>query len=168
MLLVTYPLYTCCCPLARPSAVVSFRIVCNPLSTLTWAIPAPIRPAPKMARVLLNGTKLTDSEFENSYSLPCLNNIGVVIFTHLAPFSGVPKWFFLQATWPWYRPIKAADSEVFAKYPKFCNGKQTKRLMCVYPQCICVLTMMAERYYLRLSQVACSRALFHPCLHTLN
>lgn len=54
---VTHPLKTCCCPLASPASVVSFRIVCTPLSTVTWAIPAPMRPAPKMARVLLVGRK---------------------------------------------------------------------------------------------------------------
>lgn len=59
MHLMTHPLYTCCCPRAKPSTVVSFRTVCTPLSTLTWAIPAPIRPAPKMARVLFTGKKRT-------------------------------------------------------------------------------------------------------------
>lgn len=48
----TDPLKTCCSPLASPSTVVSLRIVRTPLSTVTWAMPAPIRPAPKMARVL--------------------------------------------------------------------------------------------------------------------
>lgn len=57
MFMMTHPLKTCCCPLASPVRVVSFRIVCTPLSTVTWAIPAPIRPAPKMARVLLVGNK---------------------------------------------------------------------------------------------------------------
>lgn len=75
MLLMTHPLYTCWCPLARPSTVVSFRIVCIPLSTLTWAMPAPIRPAPKMARVLFKGTKATNWECGNYYALPCVNNI---------------------------------------------------------------------------------------------
>lgn len=53
----THPLYTCCSPLASPDTVVSFRTVCTPLSTVTWAMPAPIRPAPKIARVLVGNNK---------------------------------------------------------------------------------------------------------------
>lgn len=46
---------------------------------------------------------------------------GKVSHTYLTSLSGVPNRFFLHATWPWYRPIRAADSVVLAKWPKFCN-----------------------------------------------
>ncbi len=48
----TNPLYTCCWPLASPSSVVSFKMVATPLSIVTWAIPAPISPAPRTASFL--------------------------------------------------------------------------------------------------------------------
>lgn len=47
-----YPLKICCCPLSNPCGAVSFRMVLSPLSTDTWAIPAPISPAPSTARCL--------------------------------------------------------------------------------------------------------------------
>lgn len=48
----TYPLNTCCCPRLSPVTVVSLRRVFSPLSTETWAMPAPISPAPRMASCL--------------------------------------------------------------------------------------------------------------------
>lgn len=48
----TNPLYTCWWPLASPSSVVSFKMVATPLSIVTWAIPAPISPAPRTASFL--------------------------------------------------------------------------------------------------------------------
>lgn len=51
-LIVAYPLNTCCCPRPSPVIVVSLSRVFSPLSTETWAMPAPISPAPRMASCL--------------------------------------------------------------------------------------------------------------------
>ncbi len=57
----TDPLYTCCWPLESPSSVVSFKMVATSLSIVTWAIPAPISPAPRTASFLKKKAKSTIS-----------------------------------------------------------------------------------------------------------
>lgn len=54
-----YPLNTCCCPRPSAASVASFSIVCRPLSTETWAMPAPMSPAPRMASCLKGKDEMT-------------------------------------------------------------------------------------------------------------